>query len=914
MAAVKTRLAVLLAILSLVSAKDSFPEVYLSPSGSNTTNPLISPAKYVPSTDFVPFWIDSWIALPVDVAILPPRCMRSLPPLRLKRLSHKAFTSWLPSGHLYLQSDILMCGDVKPQPGPTTGQSRHNRLHDVEQEASSLHPNSSSHCSLNNTLSSSSTVHRFRSSTLHCFYQNVRSIKSGGKLREFQDSVYANDFDLVAITESWLTSDISDSELLPWGYDVHRCDRSSSRGGGVLIASRCNLRCSAVFLTDNSTDLEYAAIEVNTNNCGKVLFAVFYRPPSVPASWIHSFTTLLNNCRYDRVVLLGDFNLPSISWIEGSGFCDSSDSTLFTFCQTLADKNLFQLVNLPTRGDNCLDLLFTSIVEGVANVCITDCEGVAVSSDHKALTFDLHFISRSVNNNTQPSFNLNKADFEGLRSSLSEHPLESVLSPDSNDIEGSWSRWKKSFLSRIEAFIPRRKPRKFVTPPWVDGEVLHAIRKKNTVRKKAIQRDSSLLWDKFRRLRQEVKYLVRAKRVSYLQDISDTCFSSPSRFWSYFNRLTRRSSVPDSVELDNSSYSTAEEKAEAFNRYFSSVFNNDTSLPDNLPSTPFTDTTITSITLTTKEVLSALQRLDPNKTPGPDGFHPRILKECAKELAPSLCALFNKSLRLGRLPSEWKHANVTPVFKKGVKSAIPNYRPISLLSIVSKVCERCVLNQLLPSICELLSSLQHGFVSGRSCVTQLLSVLQELGAALDTGQETDVIYLDFSKAFDSVPHRRLLHKLSLFGISGSLHHWFSDYLTTRSQRVLVDGAFSPWSHVLSGVPQGSLLGPFLFLLYVNDLPDVVSPDTSIALFADDAKCSRPISGLVDHQGLQQDLNSLYDWSGVWGLSFNHKKCETMRISRKRISQAPSLKIKNKKTDSGVIPMSLSDHSLICCIV
>ena len=199
-----------------------------------------------------------------------------------------------------------------------------------------------------------------------------------------------------------------------------------------------------------------------------------------------------------------------------------------------------------------------------------------------------------------------------------------------------------------------------------------------------------------------------------------------------------------------------------------------------------------------------------------------------------------------------------------------------------------MLGQLLPSICELLSSLQHGFVSRRSCVTQLLSVLHELGAALDAAQETDVAYLDFSKAFGSVPHCRLLHNLPLFGITGSSHHWFSDYLMTRSQRVLVDRAFSPWSHVFSGVPQGSLLGPFLFLLYVNDLPDVVCTDTSIALFADDVKCSHPISGSVDHQGLQPDLNSLYDWSGLWGLSFDHKKCETMRIARKRISQAPSL--------------------------
>ena len=319
-----------------------------------------------------------------------------------------------------------------------------------------------------------------------------------------------------------------------------------------------------------------------------------------------------------------------------------------------------------------------------------------------------------------------------------------------------------------------------------------------------------------------------------------------------------------------------------------------------LPSSPFTNDTISSIELSNEDVLSALQSLNPSKTPGPDELHPRILKECANDLAPSLCMLFNKSLRLGKLPSDWKLANITPVFKKGGKSLISNYRQISLLSIVSKLCERCVLKKLLPDLVHLLSDLQHGFVQGRSCVTQLLSVLPDVGASLDAGEEIDVIYLDFSKAFDSVPHRRLLHKLSLFGIQGSLHEWFADYLTSRYQRVLVDGEFSPWLPVTSGVPQASLLGPFLFLLHINDLPEVISRATTIALFADDAKCSRVVRSSEDCAVLQSDLNRLSDWSKQWGLSFNCSKCEVLRISRKRTSSLPSL---------AVSPYTIGDHAL-----
>ena len=225
-----------------------------------------------------------------------------------------------------------------------------------------------------------------------------------------------------------------------------------------------------------------------------------------------------------------------------------------------------------------------------------------------------------------------------------------------------------------------------------------------------------------------------------------------------------------------------------------------------------------------------------------------------------------------------------------------NYRPVSLLSLVSKILERVLFSRISDFATNNLHDLQHGFRPKRSCVTQLLQVLHELGRALDTGKEIDVIYLDFSKAFDSVSHNKLLFKLKSYGISGSLFDWLSDYLSEWKQRVVVEGISSEYLDVTSGVPQGSILGPLLFLLYVNDLPDVASNST-VALFADDSKCFNIIESSSDHHLLQQDLDAMCDWSLSWQLKFNTSKSFLLRISRKRFPSTSSYSLDNQLVKS-----------------
>ena len=193
--------------------------------------------------------------------------------------------------------------------------------------------------------------------------------------------------------------------------------------------------------------------------------------------------------------------------------------------------------------------------------------------------------------------------------------------------------------------------------------------------------------------------------------------------------------------------------------------------------------------------------------------------------------------------------------------------------------ERCVLNKIYPILKNQIFYLHHGFIKGRSCTTQMVYVLHHLGKVLDCSGQIDVLYLDFSKAFDSVPHNLLLYKLNQYGINGSLLNWFWSYLMGRRQRVVIESSSSDWLPVVSGDPQGSILGPFLFLLYINDLPSIVSPESNLALFADDSKCFRSIKPLDDCLEFQNDVSAIKSWGDSWGMQFNSSKCKILRITR-----------------------------------
>lgn len=251
------------------------------------------------------------------------------------------------------------------------------------------------------------------------------------------------------------------------------------------------------------------------------------------------------------------------------------------------------------------------------------------------------------------------------------------------------------------------------------------------------------------------------------------------------------------------------------------------------------------------------------------------------ELRSVLCVplthLFNISLKSGSVPTEWKRAHITPLFKKGNKKLAENYRPVSLTPTVCKLMESIIKRKLMLHMesNNLFSVHQHGFRGGHSCVTQLLEVIELWTKALDNGENIDVIYLDFRKAFDTVPFERLIIKLQAYGICGNMLEWIRSFLEDRQQRVIVNGETSEWSDVISGVPQGSVLGPALFLIFINDLPDVVQ--NLVKIFADDTKLFTIVRDSKDIDSVQSDLLVLSNWSDTWQLRFNASKCKRMHI-------------------------------------
>lgn len=701
--------------------------------------------------------------------------------------------------------------------------------------------------------------------------------------------VTEKNYDVIAITEVFPKTqnlDYSDIEN-NWnlqGYTLHHPTKKSYTGRGCIIYT--NNKLNAYIVGNEETELiEYIQIGIKIEHGTNILVSCIYRSPnSTSDRCVEELGKILSkksylNTKYDTIVHMGDFNYKEINW-ETTTTTASIDHQSSKFIEKIMDNFLYQHVNKPTRyrGEetpNILDLVFTNEAGMIDS--IDHCSPLG-NSDHEILEFNLMYSTPILTDmKKDKKMCYFKGDYDTINSELTQIEWENILA--TGGINDLWDRFVDSLSNSCRKNIPvyKSKPKCYDTP-WMNKETLTAVQNKRK------------MWKKYKYCRNpqnkanydQAKYIssqkVREAQIQYEESIAKKTKEDPKIFWKYVQSKTKvKDNIDCIIDKDGEIHTENGPKAKLLNIFFQSVFNIDTDT-DELPHIDTkTEERLTTVVFNEEIVTKHLNLVNETKSQGADSIHPKLIKETVTSITIPVTKIFNKSMQTSQLPSDWKLANITPIHKKGPRHDVSNYRPISLTSIICKTMERIIRDCLMKHMEDnnLFTKHQHGFRKGKSCVTQLIEVMEKWTEELDEQNAIDCIYLDFQKAFDTVSHKRLIHKLKAYGITGNLLLWIEDFLNGRKQRVILNGDSSEWANVTSGIPQGSVLGPILFTIYINDLPDVV--ENFVKLFADDTKIYATVNTEQEKNSLQKDIDSLTTWSDTWLLKFNKSKCKHLHL-------------------------------------
>ena len=676
---------------------------------------------------------------------------------------------------------------------------------------------------------------------------------------------------VLSLNETWLDDSFSDVELSLPGYQLMRRDRDR-HGGGIAVYIADNLSLNR--LDTPADNIEALWFELSQPNSKKILFGAIYRPPILDAStFTDSLEEMLNNYVNGSLetVLLGDFNFDYTS--------PNAATKNFQRIENLF--NLKQLITDPTRitqnSRTLIDLFFTSkpelYVSGVLPIGFPD---------HSAI-FGIRKLHRIP---LPPPRIVEARNYKYYDPALFCEDVNSIpwdileLDQTPND---AWQSFKDLFLTAADEYAPvvtRRVRGRSV--PWLTPEIKDLMHQRDHQHKKAMSTNKELHWSNYKRLRNAVNTKMRKEKCCYYSSQLSNDQSS-KEMWRTVNKILPKQKKSASGGSETMS-------AMNFNKFFSSIAKNlcsvfkDHTLPRILAPRVNNDFTLQEVSA--NFVRHELSKLKSSKATGLDKIPAKLLKDASSVIAKPITYLINLTISSGEIPSQWKEAKVTPIFKAGKKDDENNYRPISVLPLVSKVMERAVQVQLLAffEINKVLSVYQSGFRKKHSTETAVVHLVDHILEHMDKQQLTGAAFIDLKKAFDLVDHKCLLHKLEHYGVRGHSLGWFRNYLTTRSQRVQYGKELSSSLPLDFGVPQGSLLGPLLFVIHINDLPQCLL-HSSISMYADDSVIYYSGSEVSNiRENLQEDLNRVEQWLVNSKLILNQSKTKGLLFGTRQLLQ------------------------------
>lgn len=727
--------------------------------------------------------------------------------------------------------------------------------------------------------------HVKESKNMTVYYQNVRGLRS--KLDNFRLEMLVNDYPVIALTETWLNSSVNNSELFPGNYNVLRCDRDESssgmsRGGGVVLAINNSIKVHRLAeLETDAVDNIWARLKISNNF--SVILALVYFPPKTHISVFKAFFDKLDSfvIKHEHILVIGDFNLQ----VFGSGYDLAQGGEackqllFFGRLHNLTSKN-----NVLNFQGKTLDLVLSDISDLVVKQEYNSL--VKIDRYHPALLIEWQVLMRGCNDGIsygKPSYNFAKADFLNIYQDIANHDWNDLLATfDCNQAVNLFYRKLHSILEHRVPILSKTACHKY--PSWFSYDLKILLKKKEKLRKRFKKYQMPHFYEQFKQLRTDIKLKIKVDYDFFIHNIETNLSNNPKSFWSVMKKLRSSDTGPSTMHLGDKEIEGNDKIAEALAEYFQSVYQpSDLDLGElvrRARRSPVMENVhgLFISEVSEVEVLTALNKLKSKRSLGPDNIPPYILKGCAEILVNPLRHLFNLSLKNNSFPDIWKVSKVVPIPKKGSKSDISNHRPIAIISSPAKVFESILYTRLLAHVKNFITPSQHGFFPGRSINSNLINFCQYTMDLVDKNIQVDCIYTDFEKAFDRVNHLLLLSKLHYYGLSENSLKFFSSYLHKRKQFVMYRGFCSKNIVVDSGVPQGSNLGPLMFLIFINDITSCVK-NSRILMYADDLKIFKNIESIDDCHLLQSDINNLVTWSKS-NLKFNVKKCAVMTYTRK----------------------------------